>query len=198
MRRSILLALVLLAAGAVAVIVALDRDADESRPPSRAAVLLLGDSLNVGIEPLIGRYLPGWRITTNNESGRSTEAGIDELQRVRVPRVSALVISLGTNDDPSEVSAFRKSVRIVLRIAGRESCVAWLTIARDGTAYDTFNAVLREEAQRHGALRVVDWARMVEEHPEWLGPDGIHATGVGYSQRARSVARELRECVDER
>jgi hypothetical protein len=108
------------------------------------------------------------------------------------------VISLGTNDDATAVSAFRHDVRAVLRIAGPARCVVWLTIVRDGDAYARFNDALEQEARDRETLVVVDWARMVSEHPEWLAADGTHATAVGYERRAEAVATALRRCTGER
>ncbi len=195
MRRPLLLALALLVVSAVVAVVLIGRDSSRPQSAHPSAVSLVGDSLNVGIEPYLSRYLRGWRISANDESGRGTATGIDELRAGGSTLAPALVISLGTNDDPTAVSAFRRDVRTVLRLAGPDRCVAWPTIARDGDAYVEFNDVLRQESQRSGNLHVVDWARMVSEHPEWLAADGIHATPDGYAHRARSVARVLRECT---
>jgi lysophospholipase L1-like esterase len=193
MRRRLLLAL-LLAVGAGAVAIVLARPEPEPDARSGGAVTLVGDSLNVGIEPYLPRYLAGWTIDAHDEVGRTTSAGLDVLRAKRDSLAPVVVISLGTNDDADDVVGFRRQVRAALRIAGQQRCVVWVTMARDGATFAGFNDLLADEARRSDRLRVVDWARMVEAAPELLAGDGIHATETGYTRRAAAVARAVRDC----
>ena len=54
--------------------------------------------------------------------------------------------------------------------------------------------MLAEESRPRKNLRVVDWARMVREHPYWLAGDGVHVSADGYRYRASRVARSVRRC----
>jgi lysophospholipase L1-like esterase len=106
-------------------------------------------------------------------------------------------VSLGTNDDPRHVSRFRAAVREVLDIAGRDRCVVWTNIARRpvaGVSYAGYNRSTARESRPEERLRVVNWARLVRENPDWLAKDGVHASADGYRERARAVARSVRRC----
>lgn len=162
---------------------------------SSGAVTLVGDSLNVGIEPYLQGALTGWRITSNDRVGRTTAEGIDEIEARRLPLSSHLVISLGTNDSPREVAAFRSDVARVLELVGPNRCVVWATIWRDGRPNDAFNDVLRHAAAANRRFRVVDWAAMVGQQPDWLAADGVHGTEAGYRERARAVAEAVTGCT---
>ena len=111
-------------------------------------------------------------------------------------------ISLGTNDDPNDVAGFRAAVRDVIKVAGSRRCVVWTNIVRPkaaGATYAGYNRVLAQEDGRRKNLRVVNWVRMVRQHPEWLVGDGVHVNADGYKARAKAVARSVREChCDER
>jgi lysophospholipase L1-like esterase len=158
-------------------------------------VTLLGDSLNVGIEPYVKDALPGWKMVANDEVGRITPQGIAELEGGLTALSNHVVVSLGTNDPPSEVAAFRKDVTHLLTLVGPNRCVIWATIWRDGEPSDALNAVLRDAAKANRRVRIVEWAQMVEDRPELLAPDGLHGSENGYRERARNVAAAVKSCA---
>ena len=123
---------------------------------------MIGDSLNVGVEPHLAAALPGWRIVSNDRVGRTTPEGIDELEAGRPALSSYVVVSLGTNDAPDRVTAFRSDVAHVLDLVGPSRCVIWATIWRDGAPGDAFNAVLRDAVAANRRLRLIEWAEMVQ------------------------------------
>jgi len=106
-------------------------------------------------------------------------------------------VSLGTNDDPRTVGAFRAAIREVMQVAGARRCVVWTNIVRPpvaGASYAGYNRALAREASRRENLRIVNWVGMVREHPEWVGPDGVHVDAKGYVARAKAVARDVKRC----
>lgn len=164
-------------------------------PTSRGTVTLIGDSLNVGIEPYIGDALPDWKMVANDEVGRTTPQGIAELEAGRPVLSNYVVVSLGTNDPPSAVAAFRRDVARVLALIGPNRCVAWATIWRDERPNDAFNEVLREAAKANRRVSLVEWAEMVQQDPELLAFDRLHGSEDGYRARAREVAKAVRGCA---
>jgi lysophospholipase L1-like esterase len=160
-------------------------------------VLVDGDSLAVGTGPYLERLLPSWRVTTSASIGRPTGAGLEVLRAWRGALPHVLVLSLGTNDDSRATAAFREAIRGAMALAGPDRCVVWPSIVRppfEGVSYRGLNQVLAAEAERHPNLIVVDWARLVQDHPEWRAPDQVHLTPLGYAERARAIAGALRPC----
>lgn len=193
MRTLLLLASLVVAAVVVAVVVS----RSESTSPSAqrtGAVTLVGDSLNVGIEPYLPSALEGWTITNRNESGRPTSVGLDVLREEGTELARRVVVSLGTNDSIDDVAGFRRQVREALAIAGPRRCVVWVNMAVDWRSFAEFNDVLAQEAERSDNLRLVDWAGLLAEHPDWLAADGVHGTEAGYQGRAEAVAEAVRSC----
>ncbi len=164
-------------------------------PATRGTVTLVGDSLNVGIEPYVGPALPGWKVVTNDRVGRTTPEGIAELEAGRPTLSNYVVVSLGTNDPPGDISGFRRNVGRVLALVGPNRCVVWATIWRDGAPNVAFNNVLREAADANRRLALVEWAEMVDSHPELLAADGLHGNEDGYRERARAIAAAARDCA---
>lgn len=191
MRRVALIALaaVLVAAGAYLVL----RD-DSAAVPTSGRVGLVGDSLNVGIEPFLEDALRGWELEADDVVGRSTPDGLEALERAGSGLAPRVVISLGTNDAASDAEGFALRVARALELAGPQRCVVWATIRRDGDAYRSFNDVLRAEAGARSNLVLVDWARMVADDPGLLAADGVHGTVDGYAARAEAVADAVRSC----
>jgi hypothetical protein len=186
------LAVVAVLAVAIAVLVIVATNDDESNAARTGSLFMVGDSLNVGTEPYLERELRGWSIETDDVVGRGTGSGIDALEAQGAGLAPVVVVSLGTNDTQGDVAGFRANVRRLLQIAGPRRCVIWLTIWRDG-ANEGFNDVLADDADGR-PLRVILWDEMVAAHPEWL-TDGVHATPEGYEARARAVAEQARNCL---
>ena len=194
MRSTFFFAALLVAVALAALLVARGRDESAAVPP-RGTVTLLGDTLNVGIEPYLPAALPGWKIVANDRVGRSTPEGIAELEEGRPALSSHVVVSLGTNDPPNAVEAFRADVARVTELIGRNRCVIWATIWRDGAPNQAFNNVLRATADANRRLRLVEWAEMVQAHPDWLAADGLHGNETGYRERARAIAEAVNGCA---
>ena len=130
-------------------------------PATRTGSLtMVGDSLNVGVEPYLEEQLPGWRIETDDVVGRGSDDGIAALAGIGSELGSVVVVSLGTNDpqeDPAGVPRGRARAALARRpwtlrrvghhLAGRrqrrlqrgarrrgprEPCAAARRMARDG------------------------------------------------------------------
>lgn len=160
-------------------------------------LLVTGDSLAVGTKPYLPKALRGWKVTQSASVGRNTADGVDVIRSYgrSLPRV--IHVSLGTNDSPNQVGAFRAAIREVMDIAGPRRCVVWTNIVRPavaGTSYAGYNRALAAESRPRENLRVVNWARMAREHPEWLAGDGVHANAEGYQARAKAIAQSVRRC----
>jgi lysophospholipase L1-like esterase len=194
MRSTFFFAALLVAVALAALLVARNRD-EPATAGSRGTVTLVGDSLNLGVERYLSAALPGWKLVANDRVGRSTPEGIAELEAGRPPLSSYIVVSLGTNDPPAAVAAFRDDVARLLDLIGPNRCVIWATIWRQGAPNDAFNAVLRDAADANHRVRLVEWAEMVQAHPDWLASDGVHGNEEGYRQRAHAVAEAAKGCA---
>jgi GDSL-like Lipase/Acylhydrolase family len=160
-------------------------------------LLVNGDSLAEGTKAYLPAELRRWRVTQSTAVSRHAFEGADVLRAYgrSLPRV--IHVSLGTNDDPNQTGAFRDAVREVMNVAGARRCVVWTNIRRPpvaGASYAGYNQVLAQESSRRENLRVVNWVRMVREHPEWLASDGVHVNAAGYQARAKAIARSVRRC----
>src|SRR4051794_14931584 len=75
-----------------------------------------GDSLAGGTKPSLPLELRGWRVTQSASVSRHAAEGADVLRGYgsALPRV--IHVSLGTNDDPNQVDAFRGAIRELMDV----------------------------------------------------------------------------------
>ena len=163
----------------------------------QSTLLNYGDSLAVGTDLFLDRYLPGWTVRSSTSVSRHAEEAPSALRSLGAALPRVVVLSVGTNDDPGAVSRFARIVRSAVAAAGPARCVVWATIVRppyQGVSYAGYNRALRQAARRLPNLLVLDWAAMAHAHPSWFGADGVHPSMTGYRARAAATARLVERC----
>jgi hypothetical protein len=143
-------------------------------------VILLGDSLAVGMRP----FMPA-HTTVDARVGRPTREGIGRLGALHPSH--RLLVSLGSND-PDDPKLIRWAVRQTLRFVGPDGVVVWATVPGHPRA----NRALLDRNRDNHRLRVVRWARWAGRHRGSMTPDLIHCTSAaGYQVRARMFLEAL-------
>jgi hypothetical protein len=185
----------------------------ESQPPATQpsapaqssgprSLVLVGDSLAVGVRALLPAALPGWKVEVLARVGRPLAEGMEVLDGLGLAAEDqdsrpVVAISLFTNDDPTHTDALQAAVRRTLEIVGARGCVIWATIAAppvNGVTYAAANAALARLAEGDPRLSIVPWAEQVEASPSLVRGDGVHPTPAGYELRARLYAEAAQSC----
>jgi hypothetical protein len=156
-------------------------------PVTTGPVFVLGDSLAVGIEAYLPALLPDMQVRFDARVGRTTAQAIAIVTAHPSELAPAVVVSLGTNDDPSPTGFAQHVDELMALLGGRR--VLWVNLNRPG--YGGFNTVLTAAALRYSNLQVVDWATPYADNPRDQAGDGIHATEAGYKLRAQVIATAL-------
>jgi len=167
--------------------------ADLAAEPRSETVLVVGDSLAVGLEPYLGPLVAPRGVVWDASHGRTTPEGLVRLRaelRTLTPR--AVLLSLGTNDGPRP-ERFRDRIHRALLAIPAGICVVWADIRRPARKgpYRPLNAVLERAARHDRRLVVVHWSRAVARHRVRL-IDGIHPDKSGFDYRSRLFADALR------
>ena len=166
-------------------------------PPS--PILVVGDSLAVGMEPSLGELLGSSQIVWDARSGRTTPQGLVRL-RARLAEspvaFQTVVISLGTNDG-SDPKRFATRIATALRAIPATACIVWTDINRPRRKgrYGALNRVLEKVAAQDPRMVLVHWDRAVVRGRVAL-PDGLHPDADGFRYRSLMVAGAvLRGCA---
>jgi lysophospholipase L1-like esterase len=152
-------------------------------------VLVVGDSLAVGMEPYLGTLLTPSALVWDARSGRTTPQGLVRLRaRLREVVPQTVVVSLGTNDGP-DPRRFASRVHRALQAIPATACVVWLDINRPlrKGRYRALNRVLEEAAARDPRMVLVHWDRAVLKGRVAL-PDGLHPDAAGFQYRSLMIA----------
>jgi lysophospholipase L1-like esterase len=185
--RSLLAALLLATVAAPAAVAA--PGPSTASAPAPARILVVGDSLAVGLEPYLGSMLAPGEVVWDARSGRTTPQGLPRLRaRLREATPDTVVLSLGTNDG-SDPRRFADRIRRALAAIPTTSCVVWVDVnrpARKGR-YGALNRVLRDTARTDPRVTVVGWDRTVLAGRVRL-PDGLHPDPAGFRLRSRLIA----------
>jgi hypothetical protein len=172
-------------------------DATESAEPlldAAADTLVLGDSLGLTVYPWLADLLPDRYVSYEAEVGRSTPGSESALESLgEVPDL--VIVSSGTNDALAE--DVESSARDILDELGPDRCVVWVDVVRPdgiGADDDEINAALDRAVGERPNVRVLRWTEMIDEHPEWMSPDGIHPNRNGAEARAQAFADAALAC----
>jgi GDSL-like Lipase/Acylhydrolase family len=159
----------------------------------QSSVLVVGDSLAVGLRPYLQQQL-GTDVAWDAKSGRTTPQGLTALRgALKVVQPTTVVVSLGTNDGSSP-ARFQDRIDRMLSAIGSRRCVVWANIyrpARKGP-YAALNTVLQTEATRVARLHLVDWLGAVNRRAVTL-PDGLHPDTEGFEYRSQLIADAVKD-----
>jgi hypothetical protein len=163
------------------------------------SLMMIGDSLSVGIKPYLSGFLPGWKIGLNGRVGRPLAEGMGILARTQLPSdgSTVLAMSLFTNDAPTHTAQLQEAVRTALGRVGSHGCLLWGTIDRPplgGVSYAAANSLLKNMASSDPRLHVVPVAEAMKANPQLLRPDKVHPTSQGYQLLAQLYAQAARDC----
>lgn len=171
-------------------------------PPSetsRRSLVMVGDSLAVGMRSPLRAQLRGWKVSVNGRIGRGLAEGLKIINQRNLPESgsSVLAVSLFTNDSPRDIAALRAGVNSALQLVGAQGCVIWGAIVAPpigGVSYAAANRELRRQAAEHENLRIIAWDRLAAREPSLLEPDDTHPTFDGYARLAKLYAAAARSC----
>ncbi len=175
-------------------------------------VLLLGDSLRMGYEPIVRKLLDGIaQVSGPSENGRwagytlnSLRFWIPDLPKPDIIHWNNGLWDLG--DDyglgrpfslPEEYeSAFERTITVFGKLFPKAKVIMATTMPTDNpdsSDIEAYNEILKNVAARH-QIPVNDLFRIVKgREKEFVGEDHIHLTKIGFEIVAKQVADVIKE-----
>ena len=161
------------------------------------AVLVVGDSLEVGTGPYLRQELAGTPVTVDARIGRPSGEGLRVLGSRLRPEHRVVVFDLGVNDNPAQPAVLTSDLAAARRLAG-DRCMVVATLQRpplNGVSVDGLNRAVETFAARTPGVQLVDWQSAVKSDPGLLNPDHLHPKPDGYALRGRLVAEGVQACL---
>ena len=152
-------------------------------------VLLIGDSLAVGIEYYVDVGLGDRAMTTDAAEGRGTATQVSLLETYADTSAPVWVVSLGTNDNVEE---FPQQAKAIMELAGPDRCVVWFDVWREETD-ESINATLDALAAEHSNLHLVPWHDTSSLHYDWFSGADVHPSSEGYAVRGQMAVDAITE-----
>lgn len=186
----------------------------EGRPDQPDAVIV-GDSLTGGntsyIVPTLGQSgldvrvegLSGRKIAVSFQSRGYRDSGIERIRSLRAAGVEPelWVIQLGTNDLESvsrcgcadRVAFAGDLIDRLLAELPANTPVAWVTLMdrSDYARTNAFNEALRRRAVVDPYMRLIDWAGLSLQRPDWF-VDPVHQSFAGVQRFTQMYVDEIR------
>jgi hypothetical protein len=152
-------------------------------------VLLLGDSLAVGIQYYVDAGLGDRVLTMDAAEGRGTATSVSLLSPYAETSAPVWIVSLGTNDNPEE---FEAQARSIMELAGSDRCVVWFDVWREDTD-DSINATLTELASKNPTMHLIPWHETSALHTDWFSGTDVHPSSEGYAVRGQMAVDAVNE-----
>lgn len=160
------------------------------------SIIIIGDSISVGSEDEYHDEMPLDDVEVVATSGIRLRGQRKEITKAVAARPDVLVIELGTNDAPMGEPKFLDEIDAVLTETSTLPCVRWVTVYAPKLEDEVkaINDHLREAAETHPNLELVDWFQMVQDDPDLLSEDGLHPNDAGQRALAKAVATATATC----
>jgi lysophospholipase L1-like esterase len=183
----------LILAGAAAVLLG---GAPATAQNASGAVLVIGDSLQVGTGPYLEQQLGALSVESDDRQSRRSDEGLQALRARLRPDHAVVVFDMGTNDDPSNPDALYANLQAARAVTG-DRCLVVATVVRpayNGFTVEGMNAAVERFALENPGVQLVDWHGVATSTPGILYDDGVHARPEGYALRGRLIADAVRSC----
>ncbi len=178
-------------------------------------VMLLGDSLRMGYEPIVRKMLEGRaEVSGPSENGRWAGYTLNSF-RFWIPSMPKPDLIHWNNglwdlgDDyhlgrpfslPEEYeSALERMVTVINKTFPEAKIIMATTMPTDNpdsSDIESYNEILKNVAKRHN-IPVDDLFPITKENPSLIGPDHIHLTPEGFETVAKKVVESMEEYLPE-
>ncbi|MEO8162295.1 MAG: hypothetical protein ABI590_00825 [Ilumatobacteraceae bacterium] len=157
------------------------------------AVNIIGDSITAKSKDKI--TLDEFDLFIYAVFGISIEEQLPAIEAAIARSPHVLVIQLGGNDMGHWSPSIVAEVNQILDDAANLDCVRWVNLGGAIPNLAEMNMLLADQAASRDNFAVIDWAKAVADHPEWLDLDGVHPSDpVGEVGFASLVAESVRAC----
>jgi hypothetical protein len=148
-------------------------------------IWLTGDSVILGIKSVLAeKHNVG---LVNARVGRQAPELLDVIlhDKANAPD-GPVVMDLGNNNALTE-----EEVVSILDALKYQKKVILVNTAVPRPWRERNNQLISQVSARYGNVRVIDWAKLSEGHPEYFAPDGVHLVSTGVDVYVAEISKYL-------
>lgn len=155
-------------------------------PTAKPGLWVTGDSVILGIRTKLESHFPIALI--NARVGRQIGELIQVVQSDRVGLENSTVIfDLGNNNHLTE-----SDVRTLFELLKNQPRIIVVDTAVPRAWRDDNNRIIRKVMADYSQARLVDWATISLNHPEYFAPDGVHLDDAGSNVYVNAILETLK------
>ncbi len=163
-----------------------DESATPVTPTGNLGLWVTGDSVILGIRAKLASHYQIARI--NARVGRQIGELIQVVQSDRVGLENSTVIfDLGNNNHLTE-----SDVRTLFELLKNQPKIIVVDTAVPRSWRDDNNRIIRKVIADYPQARLVDWATLSSNHPEYFAPDGVHLDDAGGDVYVNGILEALK------
>lgn len=150
-------------------------------------ITMIGDSIMLGASEELLEIIPGCIIDA--KKSRQVEEGIEIVKNLdeQGKLGNTVIIALGTNGIFTDETAEQ-----ILDCLGEERNIYWVTAYGKNLSWkDEVNEKIRQIAEEHANIFILDWENVADKHDEWFCEDGIHLNADGQAGYAEFISLQI-------
>jgi lysophospholipase L1-like esterase len=162
------------------------------------SAFFIGDSITLGVEPLVEHVMTAWQLRFDAVIGRDTIGGLTALEQhvSEIGTWDVAVVGLGTNDETEvaqgpdgrwQLGAFRSRVERIMQLLAEVPVVVWIDVHQSRPGDSAIDDVIHSVVHRSTNGVIASWNRRAPV--DGFGDDGIHPNAIGQDALAALIRR---------
>ena len=161
-------------------------------PKGMIHMAAIGDSVMLGSSHAMRKDFAGIQIDA--KVSRYIGAGLDVAKQFDAQNLLGDVVLVGLGTNGPITGYYEDKTKAFVDYLGSERQIFWVNNYAPGIQWiDENNEYLKQLAEEHPNIHIIDWASMAAKHRDWLGDDGIHPNDTGVKEYSKFIHDEMKK-----
>ena len=161
-------------------------------PKGMIHMAAIGDSVMLGSSHAMRKDFAGIQIDA--KVSRYIGAGLDVAKQFDAQNLLGDVVLVGLGTNGPITGYYEDKTKAFVDYLGSERQIFWVNNYAPGVQWiDENNEYLKQLAEEHPNIHIIDWASIAAKHRDWLGDDGIHPNDTGVKEYSKFIHDEMKK-----
>ena len=161
-------------------------------PKGMIHMAAIGDSVMLGSSHAMRKDFAGIQIDA--KVSRYVGAGLDVAKQFDAQNLLGDVVLVGLGTNGPITGYYEDKTKAFVDYLGSERQIFWVNNYAPGVQWiDENNEYLKQLAEEHPNIHIIDWASIAAKHRDWLGDDGIHPNDTGVKEYSKFIHDEMKK-----